>query len=395
MSSAEHQRLVAEFVEMTHATEAQAKFTLEAHNWQLEAAVSSFYEDGAMEEDDPDYETEEPEDEEMSPAPPPPQTRAQAAPQQSQPPPPKKPASRFATLNDYRSDGEEDEDKTKAKQQYFAGGSERSGQMIEGPAKKDKADDFVSSIFEKARSSGREVKQEESDSNRWKAFGGQGSKLGEDEGPSETVGTSLQGAQRPTPTVHDLVFWSTGFTVNDGELRRYDDPANREFLEDVDKGLAPRELSRVLTPSQNKAGLEIRVHDRKHEDYVPPKKTVKAFVGSGQRLGSPVPSVKSSMQTAATPMAPAERESSGPAVTVDEAKPTTSIQIRLADGTRMVAKLNHNHTVGDIRRFVSTSRPGMGPFVLMTTFPNKELTDDALTLSDAKLLNAVIVQKMK
>ena len=37
---------------------------------------------------------------------------------------------------------------------------------------------------------------------------------------------------------------------------------------------------------------------------------------------------------------------------VDESQPTTSIQLRLGDGTRLVAKFNHTHTVGDIRRFV-------------------------------------------
>lgn len=34
-------------------------------------------------------------------------------------------------------------------------------------------------------------------------------------------------------------------------------------------------------------------------------------------------------------------------------------------------------------------------FVLMTTFPNKELTDDGQKLKEANLLNAVIVQRFK
>ena len=34
-------------------------------------------------------------------------------------------------------------------------------------------------------------------------------------------------------------------------------------------------------------------------------------------------------------------------------------------------------------------------FALMTTFPNKELTDESVTVEDAKLLNAVLVQRMK
>lgn len=32
--------------------------------------------------------------------------------------------------------------------------------------------------------------------------------------------------------------------------------------------------------------------------------------------------------------------------------PTTSIQIRLVDGTRLVATFNLSHTIGDIRRYI-------------------------------------------
>ena len=52
--------------------------------------------------------------------------------------------------------------------------------------------------------------------------------------------------------------------------------------------------------------------------------------------------------------------------------------------------------ISDVRSFVVSSNPESAsrPFVLMTTFPNKELSDENLTLSDAKLLNALVVQKM-
>jgi len=42
----------------------------------------------------------------------------------------------------------------------------------------------------------------------------------------------------------------------------------------------------------------------------------------------------------------------------------------------------------------SNPEQGSRPFVLMTTFPNKELADESVTLKDAKLLNAVVVQKL-
>ena len=41
---------------------------------------------------------------------------------------------------------------------------------------------------------------------------------------------------------------------------------------------------------------------------------------------------------------------------VDESKPTTSLQLRLADGSRMVARFNHSQTVAHIRRFIAASR---------------------------------------
>lgn len=53
--------------------------------------------------------------------------------------------------------------------------------------------------------------------------------------------------------------------------------------------------------------------------------------------------------------------------------------------------------VSDLRHFVVAARPAMAAreFVLMTTFPNKELMDESQTLQQANLLNAVIVQRLK
>lgn len=37
-------------------------------------------------------------------------------------------------------------------------------------------------------------------------------------------------------TQRALTFWREGFTVDDGPLRRYDDPANKQFLDAVSRG---------------------------------------------------------------------------------------------------------------------------------------------------------------
>lgn len=69
----------------------------------------------------------------------------------------------------------------------------------------------------------------------------------------------------------------------------------------------------------------------------------------------------------------------------------------MPDGSRLVVRVNHTHTVGDIRHFVQTAQPAYRTtdFGLMTTFPYAELTNLAQTVSEAKLLNSAIVIKTK
>ncbi|CAJ0638926.1 3703_t:CDS:2 [Entrophospora sp. SA101] len=136
-----------------------------------------------------------------------------------------------------------------------------------------------------------------------------------------------------------------GFSVEDGPLMAYDDPENQEFLKAIRSGRAPLSL---LNVSQNQP-VDVRVSRRLDEDYKPPpKKPTRPFSGSGQRLGS-------------------IRE-----FEVDESLPITSLQIRLADGTRMLARFNHTHTVNDIRNFINASRVGEAQrnYLLQTSFPD-------------------------
>ena len=62
----------------------------------------------------------------------------------------------------------------------------------------------------------------------------------------------------------------------------------------------------------------------------------------------------------------------------------------------MIIKLNPSHTVSDIRRYIVTARPqfSAGNFILQTSFPKKDLVDEATTIKDAGLLNAVVIQRM-
>ena len=46
-------------------------------------------------------------------------------------------------------------------------------------------------------------------------------------------------------------------------------------------------------------------------------------------------------------------ELQAPSVPINPEEPTTTLQIRLADGKRLVSKFNHSHTVNDVRNFIN------------------------------------------
>lgn len=186
-----------------------------------------------------------------------------------------------------------------------------------------------------------------------------------------------------------LKLWKSGFSLDNGDLRSYQDPSNAQFLESIRRGEVPAELRRLAHGGQ----VNLDMEDHRDEDFVKPKGAFKAFTGEGQKLGSTAPQVLS----ASSPAQQAENEAkASSSILIDESEPTTNIQIRLADGGRLVQKFNHSHRVSDIRLFIVDARPAMAAtsFVLMTTFPNKELADESQTLKEANLLNAVIVQRL-
>ena len=80
---------------------------------------------------------------------------------------------------------------------------------------------------------------------------------------------------------------------------------------------------------------------------------------------------------------------------LDEALPSTSIQLRLSDGTRMIAHFNYHHTITDIRAFIEASRPGGSTNyqLQMMGFPPKQLNDPMQTIEQAGLANSVVIQK--
>lgn len=196
-----------------------------------------------------------------------------------------------------------------------------------------------------------------------------------------------QRAQRVQRTLH---FWADGFSVDDGELFRSDDPRNAEILEGIRQGRAPLSIMNV------QPGQEVDVELKQHEEkYIKPKPQYKPFSGSGQRLGSPTPGVRSDAPAPPSAAAPSSLEAFKP--TVDESQPTVTLQVRLGDGTRLASRFNTTATIGDVYSFVSaaSTQSANRAWVLMTTFPSTELNNKDAILGDLPEFKrgGVVVQK--
>jgi len=368
---------LAQFQSITGCDAERAQFYLESSNWQLDLAMASFYEGDA--------------DQGMDLGAPPASDPAPAAATGGGGQPPAQ-----GRINIMGGGGEEDSDSEEEDgQAFFAGGSTNSGTNILGPKKK-KANN-VGDFFKAFKDAGAvpvdPSERGESSKAGTKAFSGGGFKLGSDESPSQAVGVSGAGAAKPAgPRTFVLKMWKEGFSLDDGDMRRYDDPKHRGFLAAVMKGQIPDELVKEAKGGE----VNVDMEDHRDEEFQKAKVKAKPFGGAGNVLGSIAPSVAAPEASASLDPAAAEKSAQA-AVSLSEASPVASIQVRLADGSRLIVKLNHSHTVSDLRTYITTARPQYAgvAYSLMTTFPNKEITEDAATISGAGLVGAAVLQRLK
>jgi UBX domain-containing protein 1 len=105
----------------------------------------------------------------------------------------------------------------------------------------------------------------------------------------------------------------------------------------------------------------------------------------------------SSSAAAAPPPPPQPASEIAPSEwSIDESAPSTSIQLRLRDGSRKVARFNLSHTVSDIRAYIAAAAPACasGEYTLqLAGFPPKRLTDGAMKIGDGGLASSVVIQR--
>ncbi|XP_071698150.1 plant UBX domain-containing protein 4-like [Rutidosis leptorrhynchoides] len=401
---------ITAFSDITSASKEEATFFLESHNYDLDSALSTFFETTTVAAGEhapvPHRNPNLSDDIEVSPvsspsrsrsASPPPslglqqlagenpynlRSRNSGADKKASGSRSTRSTGRIRTFADLNQPGDESGSDSDEPNEYYTGG-EKSGMLVQDP----KRVNDVESLFKQARQAGAEEgthDQLQPSSSSSRSFAGRGRLLSGE-------ATTPAAPQQPEPEVnntHTITFWTNGFTVNDGPLRRLDDPQNASFLESIRKSECPEEL----TPAKGRAPVHVSLV-RKLEEYPVQKHRPAAFVGVGRTLGT----TTASDDTVVAPLAPtnaAPAPSMG--LVVDNTLPSTSIQLRLADGTRMVSRFNFHHTISNIRSFIDASRPGGSrAYQLLTMgFPPKQLNDLNQTIEEAGLANSVVIQKL-
>ncbi|XAR55337.1 hypothetical protein NMG60_11035388 [Bertholletia excelsa] len=349
--------LINTFCEITSSSREEALFFLESHNFVLDSAVSTFLETtatttaegtaaattgGIGHQSPPSSPSPSP-----SPSASPPSSPSRS---RSLSPPPslrsrpnhymlrsrktdKRPArsrtSGIHTLSDLNHPSRDGSgsDSDYEPEEYYTGGK-KSGMLVQDPSKVNDVD----AIFTEARQAAVEGPFDQfGSSSRSRSFTGTGRLLSGETIPSIP--------QQPEAVTHNITFWSNGFTVDDGPLRRFDDPENASFLESIRKSECPEELE----PTDRRTTVHVNLA-RKEENCPMPNKREIPFQGVGRILGSTTSTAPTEATTSVTtPPAPSM------GLVVDDTQPSTSIQLRLADGTRMVSRFNYHHTIRDIR----------------------------------------------
>ena len=173
-----------------------------------------------------------------------------------------------------------------------------------------------------------------------------------------------------------LTVYKNGFILDNGEFRKKDEPANKKFMEEIEKGYIPNELVQ-----KGITDLGVEMDDQRDKNYEPPKEEKKfhAFTGVGQSL--------SSVNTQGLHV------DKNACSNVDKSKPTCKVNIRLFNGEVVSEDFNLIQTLQDVINFVK-KKSGSNNFSLLDGFPPRPITSYNKTIQELHLEGSLLTQKI-
>ena len=173
-----------------------------------------------------------------------------------------------------------------------------------------------------------------------------------------------------------LSLYKNGFIMDNGEFRNKNEPANKKFMEEIEKGYIPNELVK-----KGITDLGIEMDDHRDENYEPPKeeKKFQAFTGLGKSI--------SSVNTEGLHV------NKNASSNVDRSKPTCKVNIRLFNGEVVSEDFNLSQTLQDVINFVK-KKSGSNNFSLLDGFPPRPLNGYNKTIQELHLEGSLLTQKI-
>ncbi|KAK7704359.1 protein phosphatase regulator [Diaporthe eres] len=404
---ADHDDLVMQFCELTGASADRATEYLEASSWNISAAVGSFFADdedeaaggaGSSSQPAPEPAYSGPRTLDGRPAP---QSALPSSSSASKKPAKKKGLATLSSLggggghdHDDDDDDEEEDDLAdrRGPRDLFAGG-EKSGLAVQDPGR-NPADpqNVIKDILAKAKANAKRAPSEEDapGPSQSSNFRGAGTTVGGEGTDSRTIpdpsGSRAppRGSEELPVVTRTLHLWRDGFSIEDGPLRRYDDPEHAMDLQMIRTGRAPLHLMEV--EHGQRCDVRLQQHE---EDWHQLPRIYKPFGGQGRRLGSPVPGdgnpASGSVQMTTAPAAScAPAAAPAPVADVDSSQPSVAIRFQMPDGSRLPARFNLTHTIGDLYQFArsASAETRNRAFIVQSTFPSKDYTDHSQKLEE-------------
>lgn len=177
-----------------------------------------------------------------------------------------------------------------------------------------------------------------------------------------------------------LTMYKNGIVIDDGPFRPLDDTRTKEIMNELAAGRVPIEMQVSDSGSDD---VEVVLIDKKTELYTPP------FESDDWNNGATGCTLGTSGQVV-DKVGYRLVDIDDQEVVLDSS-PSTTIQLKLANGKKIKIKLNHKHTIMDILRLMKRETSLDATFTISAGFPPVLLDDPSASLQEANVIGASIV----